>query len=144
MPAKDLFHDPLVRALIRDGRTVTDDPLTLKVGDTDFFVDVGAERFVTAEKGMERIAVEVKSFLKLSAVQDLKEAIGQFVLYEDVLSQSSVNADRILFLAIREETYTGLFSNAVGQMVLTNRRVRLIVFDPVQEVIRQWVVVLPA
>ena len=80
MPAKDIYHDVCVRALKKDGWVITHEPLTLKIGETDLFVDVGAERFMVAEKRNERIAVEIKSFVKLSSTQDLKEAIGQFVL----------------------------------------------------------------
>ncbi|MFM2431796.1 MAG: fdxN element excision controlling factor protein [Cyanobacteriota bacterium] len=43
MPAKDLFHDAVKAALVKDGWTVTHDPLTLKVGKKDLFVDLGAE-----------------------------------------------------------------------------------------------------
>lgn len=118
---------------------MTHEPLTIKVGNTDFFIDVGAERLVTAEKDGERIAVEVKSFVKLSAIQDLKEAIGQFILYEDALEQSPKNADRILFLAIRNSTFDSLFTDTVGEMVLAKKRVRLIVFDATKELITQWI-----
>src|SRR4051812_40460538 len=100
MSVKDVYHNSFVRALQKDGWTITHDPLTVKVGRTDFFIDVGAERFVTAQKENERIAVEIKSFIKISAIQDLKEAVGQFILYEDALRQSSNNSDRVLYLAI--------------------------------------------
>ena len=59
----------LREALDKDGWTITHDPLTVPVDDTNLFIDIGAERLVTAERGTERIAVEVKSFLGLSAVQ---------------------------------------------------------------------------
>jgi hypothetical protein len=139
MPAKDIHHAAFVHALESDGWTITDDPLTLKVGETDFFVDLGAERFVTAQKGNERIAVEIKSFLHPSPVQDLKEALGQFVLYEDALRQSPEQSDRTLYVAVRESTFAAVFQADAGQMVLANRRMRLIVFDASEEVILQWI-----
>ena len=139
MAAKDIFHDALVHSLQNDGWTVTHEPLSLKVGGTDLFVDVGAERFVTAIKGTERIAVEVKSFVRLSAVQDLKEAVGQFVLYEDALSVSPANSDRVLYLGVRQETFDSVFVDDIGQLILQNRRVRLVVFDPDLEVVTRWI-----
>lgn len=51
MPAKDVFHEPFVRALKKDNRTITDDPLTFRVMDTDLLIDIGAERLVGAERG---------------------------------------------------------------------------------------------
>ena len=138
MPAKDLYHEPCVRALQKDGWTITHDPLTVSVGKTDLMIDLGAERIVGAERNGERIAVEIKSFIKLSPVQDLKEAVGQFVLYEGALAESPQNIDRTLFLAIRDETYDTVFEEAIGQMLLRHSHLRLIVFDPVEEVIILW------
>ena len=79
MSAKDIFHVPFVQALTKAGWTITDDPLIIPFGKRDLLVDIGAERLVAAERNGERIAVEIKSFISRSAVQDLKEALGQFV-----------------------------------------------------------------
>ncbi len=62
MPAKDLYHGVVKTALIKDGWTITHDPYTLSAGFKDAFVDIGAERTLAAERGNERIAVEIKSF----------------------------------------------------------------------------------
>ena len=35
MPAKNVYHDAVVQALVADGWTVTDDPLRLTYGDHD-------------------------------------------------------------------------------------------------------------
>jgi hypothetical protein len=139
MSAKDIYHDACVHALQKDGWTITHDPLTISVGKTDLLIDLGAERIVGAERNGERIAVEIKSFVKLSLVQDLKEAVGQFVLYEGALAESPKNTDRTLFLAIRAETYDAVFEAAIGQMLLRHTHLRLIVFDPIAEVIIQWI-----
>lgn len=139
MSAKDIYHDSCVHALQKDGWTITHDPLTISVGKTDLLIDLGAERIVGAERNGERIAVEIKSFVRLSLIQDLKEAVGQFVLYEGALSESPKNTDRTLFLAIRDETYDAVFEEAIGQMLLRHTHLRLIVFDPIEEVIIQWI-----
>ena len=62
MPARDLYHNIVKRALIKDGWTITHDPYTLSFGQKDVFVALGAERPIAAEKGDEKIAVEVKTF----------------------------------------------------------------------------------
>lgn len=36
MPAKDLYHDTVKRALMKDGWTVTHDPYTLSFGQRNF------------------------------------------------------------------------------------------------------------
>ncbi len=81
MPAKDRYHDDAKTALVNDGWTITHDPLTLRWGRKDLFVDLGAEKLLAAEKEGRRIAVEVKSFSGHSEMNDLENALGQYVLY---------------------------------------------------------------
>ena len=139
MPARDIYHAPCVRALQKDGWNITDDPLRITIGRRDVLIDLGAERIIAAERNGERIAVEIKSFVHISEVQDLKDALGPFILYEDTLARSANQSDRVLYMAIRQSTYDGIFSEPIGQMLLENRRVRLIVFDEETEVITQWI-----
>lgn len=80
MPAKDIYHDTVKKALIKDGWVITHDPLILKWGSKDLYVDLGAEQLVAAEKEGRKIAVEVKSFVSPSEVEDLEHALGQFIL----------------------------------------------------------------
>jgi hypothetical protein len=137
MPAKDIFHDSLKRALEKDDWLITDDPLILKWGAKDLYIDIGAEKFLGAEKQGRKIAVEVKSFVGLSEVEDLKNAVGQFVLYHDVLGK--VEPMREVYLAVRDVTFADIFEEPIGKILLDNQRVRLIVFDANMEVIRQWI-----
>lgn len=139
MSAKDIFHEPFVRALQKEGWTITHDPLTIPFDGTELFVDIGAERLIGAVRDGERIAVEIKSFLKPSPVQDLKEAVGQYILYGDIMAESPDNADRTLYLAVREETYRVVFSKSQTLRLIQNRNIRLIVFDPDREVIILWI-----
>src|SRR5207247_10794285 len=98
MPAKDKYHDALRSALVKDGWTITDDPFRLVWGKRDFYVDLGAERIMAAERAGERIAVEVKSFLGASPMHDLELALGQFLLYRSILEEQE--PDRGSLLAI--------------------------------------------
>lgn len=132
-------HHTTVRALEKDGWTITHDPLTVAVERTNLLVDLGAEQVVAAEREDKRIAVEIKSFVSLSAVQDLKEAAGQFLVYDLALRQSETEADRVLYLAIRTNVYDTVFQAGVGKLLMQNKVVRLIVFDTDSEEIRQWI-----
>ena len=136
MPARDRFHEIVRTALISDGWTITQDPLVLTTGDRDLFVDLGAERLLAAERGTQKIAVEVKSFLGPSEVADLEQALGQFILYDDVLSE--VDADRVLYLAVSDTVYMDLFEEPIGQLLLRKRRLRLLVFNIASRRIQQW------
>jgi hypothetical protein len=138
MPAKDLYHDIVVEALKADGWTITDDQLYLGYGERDLWADLGAERVpVIAQKRTERIAVEIKGFLNPSPVDDLQSAIGQFIMYRDVLAETE--PDRILYLAITQRAWDSIFSEALGRLVLERQRLRLIVFDPKSERIIKWI-----
>jgi hypothetical protein len=100
-------------------------------------VDLGAEQLLAAEKDQRKIAVEVKSFLGESEMADLEQAIGQYTVYYEVLSR--VEPDRVLLLAVDQEVYNNLFEEPIGKLLIENRRIRLIIFDPHTETIRQWI-----
>jgi len=137
MPAKDIFHDCVKCSLIKDGWTVTDDPLSLKIGKKDLFIDLAAEKMLIAEKENQKIAIEIKSFVGTSEVEDLKNALGQYVLYEKIIKRQLL--ERILYLAIRETTYNNLFRQEIGQILLEEKTLKLIIFNPEKEVITQWI-----
>ena len=76
MPARDFFYDAVKNALIKDGWMITHDPLKLNFGFTTAFVDLGAEKLLAAEKGSEKIAVEIKSFAGSSELYEFHTALG--------------------------------------------------------------------
>lgn len=137
MPAKDIYHNTVRNALLKDGWNITDDPFILKWGTRDLYIDLGAEKVIAAEKGEQKIAVEIKSFIGASPVANLENALGQYILYYDILNRLEPN--RSLYLAIRQETFTDLFEEPIGKILLENQRLRLLVFDSEQEVILQWI-----
>ena len=49
------------------------------------YVDLGARQMIVAARDEQRIAVEIKSFINDSEMKDLRDAIGQFVIYRSVL-----------------------------------------------------------
>src|SRR5206468_10147810 len=98
MAAKDLYHDDVRSALIKDGWTITDDPLRLRWGKKDYYVDLGAEQIIAAELKGRRIAVEIKSFVGPSIVDDMEKALGQYLIYRSILRRRQ--SDRELYLAV--------------------------------------------
>jgi len=83
--AKDIIHEPVKNALIKDGWIITDDPLTLKYEEVRAYVDLGAERLIAAERQNEKIAIEIKSFVGRSVIHDLEVTLGQYILYLNLL-----------------------------------------------------------
>jgi len=137
VPARDHLHPTVRRALERAGWVVTDDPLVLKVGRRNMFVDLGAEQLITATRGAIRIAVEVKSFNGPSELTELESALGQFVIYEKALRRQE--SERTLWLAIPSHIWSGLFREAIGEMLLEDQSLRLLVIDAEKETIERWI-----
>jgi hypothetical protein len=137
MPVRDLLHPAARRALERDGWEITNDPLRLVVGRRSMYVDLGAEQLIAATRGTVRIAVEVKSFVGTSEIQDLETALGQFMLYERVLRQDE--PDRTLWLAVPSRVWSGLFREALGELLLADGELRILVIDEKQEMIERWI-----
>ena len=137
MPAYDRFHTAVRNALIKDGWTITDDPLTLRIGERKLFVDLGAEQMIGAEKETRKIAVEVKTFAGLSEITDLHEALGQFVLYREVLAEHQ--PERELYLAVPDAVTKGIFQEEVGALLLRRHIIRLLSFEPEREEVLQWI-----
>ena len=51
MPAKDIFHNAIRSALIKDGWQITDDPLFIKASTRiSLYINIGGERAIGAEK----------------------------------------------------------------------------------------------
>ena len=64
--------------------------------------------------------------------------MGQYILYSDIMAESPANIGRTLYLAVREETHRVVFGKEQTQRLLRNRNIRLIIFDPEEEVIIEW------
>ena len=141
MPARDIYHQQVREALTKDGWTITHDPLRLSWGRKDVYVDLGAERLLAAEKGTQRIAVEVKSFLGPSDMQDLEHALGQFVLYRTLLAQRE--PDRALYLAVPHLVVQTIFEQPLGQLLLQQGIVQVLGFDPTTAEVKQWLPIKP-
>lgn len=138
MPARNIYHDAVIRALSQDGWTVTHDPLTLSYGGKDLFVDLGAERTaLAAEREGRKIAVEVQSFLNPSTVRDLQEAVGQYDIYRAVLAE--MEPDRTLYLAVPRRVHEGLLTERFGQMIVARLQLRLLVFDDKPGRVVRWI-----
>jgi XisH protein len=136
MPAKDTYHNAVRNALVTDGWTITHDPFTISWDDRKMYADLGAEQFLAAERSNRRIAVEIKSFLGKSLLDDLEKALGQFILYRTVLEK--IERDREMLLAIPYDVAV-IFDEPLGRLLLESNLVRAFSFDPVKEVIVQWI-----
>ncbi|MEB3311518.1 MAG: element excision factor XisH family protein [Snowella sp.] len=135
--AKDLFHETVKNAPIKEAWIITDDPLRLKFGEVNFQIDLGAEKIIGAEKAGQKIAVEIKSFLNPSAITDFYVALGQFLSYRIALVK--LDPDRLLYLAVPLDTYETFFQLEFTQNALQTYQICLIVYNSLTEEISQWI-----
>ncbi len=136
MSAKDRYHEAVKSALLKEQWKITD-PLILKYEETDEVrIDLGAERLLAAERGSEKIAVEIKSFLSESALFDYHGALGQFLNYRLVLE--ALEPGRTLYLAVPLTAYEVFFQRPLAKASVKAYEVRLVVYNPIEEVIVLW------
>ncbi len=137
MSAKDIFHNAVRLALEKDQWTITNDPLYIKASPRiRMFVDLGAEKLLAAERSGQKIAVEIKSFLGLSAINEFHLALGQFLTYR--LALADLEPERVLYLAIPEDVYAEFFIDEFIQQAIQTYQLSFIVFNPVEENITLW------
>ncbi len=137
MARRDFFHDAVKRALEKDEWVITHDPLSINAGGIEVMIDLGAESLIAAERQGEKIAVEVKSFVRPSAISEFHMAVGQYVNYRQALWME--DAERLLFLAVPADSYETFFMLPFVRKSIADLQFRLIVYDPGKEVIVKWV-----
>jgi hypothetical protein len=87
--------------------------LRIDWGQEDAYIDIGAERVIAAERGVEKIAVEVKSFLEPSRIRAIEIAVGQYAFYRTLLEISE--PDRRLYLAVPHSILTFALDTAMAR-----------------------------
>ena len=137
MAAPDKFHNVVKQALIKEGWTITDDPLQLDYGGVGYLIDLAAEKLIGAEKHGERIAVEVKSFLSDSTTYEFHQVVGQFTDYRIMLSQTQ--PERLLYIAVPSDIYNSFFQMPFIQLVVSDIQMKLIVYKVQEEAIETWI-----
>ncbi len=137
MPAKDIIHDAVITALQKDGWIITDDPLILVLREENIAIDLGAEKVITAEKGNEQIAIEIKSFTRPSVLYTFHEALGQYFNYETALLELQEN--RILYLAVSKEVYQNMSGNFLIRKSIERSGMKILVVNLQQQTIVEWI-----
>lgn len=134
--AKDIFHDAVKNGLEKEDWVITDDPMRIRAGRVDMRIDLGAERLIAAEKGEEKIAVEIKSFITPSNISEFHTAVGQFLNYYVALEEQQ--PDRVLYLAVPLGTYQTFFNLPFVETIIERFQLRLLVYEPKDEVVLEW------
>jgi Holliday junction resolvase-like predicted endonuclease len=132
VPAEDNYHLAVVHALQKEGWRIVRQQVPLRIGERRLWIDIQAEK---DNSGI--ILVEVKSLEGNSVVEALRDAIGQYMLYRAALKYLHATPPRLI-LAIPEQSYNGIISEPLGNLVIQEVNVNLLVFDVDREVIVKW------
>ena len=68
-------------------------------------------------------------------VDDMEKALGQYLIYRSIMRRRQ--PDRELFLAI-PKSIAKLFDEPLGQLLLEDYNLRIVVFDPKRKEIIRW------
>lgn len=134
--ARDLIHEAVKEALIKDRWNVEDDYF-IRSGGIGFTIDLAAEKIIVAERGLERILVEVKSFGNPSLIYSFHEALGQYLDYRGALKDEGIN--RKLYLAVSESTYRQLRKKPFYQRRFKEHSIKQLIVNVENKTIVKWI-----
>lgn len=137
MPAKDLYHDAVKAALIKDGWIILADPYRIQYKDVDLYADLAAEQPIAAEREGQKIVVEIKSFVGRSPMTDFHNAVGQYAVYRSLIEATEPTYQ--LYLAIDDITYKNFFTREGIAFIVRASQIFLLVVNIDQQEIVQWI-----
>src|SRR5436309_12953857 len=123
MPAQDLYHEVVRNALRKDGWRITHTALQLKAG-RESRGELWEGQLLVAEKDERKIAVAVNSFVGRSNLADVTQTFGQLARSRPRLQ--TMAPERVLYLAVRQATYSACFAAAEGGLLLEKEHLQLI------------------
>ncbi len=137
MPKKDTFHETVKSALRKEGWKITNDPLFVPTeGGVNFFIDLGLEGIIGAEKEGQHIAIEIKSFDENTPVYSFYEILGQFLMYEMALEEQVRPWG--LYVAMSDLGFKKLDEAPIFSRAIQKFGLKFVIFDPQTETIIQW------
>ncbi|MEM9954394.1 MAG: element excision factor XisH family protein [Chloroflexota bacterium] len=133
MPAKDKYHDIVVRALEKEGWTILSEQVRLRIGERQLWIDLQIRN-----PEQQALLLEVKSYdTALSPVEFLKQALGQYLLYRAIIDE--IESDESLYLAIPTNAHEDIFLSEVGRLVVNKYAINLVIYDVLLEEIVEWI-----
>ncbi|WP_341733970.1 XisH family protein [Microcoleus sp. EPA2] len=137
MPAKDTYHNAVKNALIKDGWIITADPYFIKYEDAELYADLAAEKPIAAERQGQKIVVEIKSFIGRSLMYDFHVALGQYIVYRNLIQLTA--PEYTLYLGIDDAVYQDFFQRKSIQLIAKENRLLLMTVEMKNEEIIQWI-----
>jgi hypothetical protein len=137
MPVRDIYHNAVKSALIKDGWIITADPYRINYKEIDLYADLAAEQQMAAERQGQKIIVEIKSFVGRSLMTDFHQAVGQYMVYRMLLEKTA--PEYRLYLAIDDITHISFFKRAGMEFLVQASQIDLLVVDVDRQEIVEWI-----
>jgi hypothetical protein len=135
--AKDIYHEAVKNALIKDGWTITFDPYPIKYEEVKLLADLAGEKTISATRQGRKIVVEIKSFLSRSPMREFETALGQYLIYQTFLSLTY--PEYKVYLAISNKIYEKFFTQVAIELIIEKYQVFLLIVDINKEEIIKWI-----
>lgn len=81
--------------------------------------------------------MEVKTFAGLSFIKELEQALGQYRIYLDIISELELGYE--LYLAVSDRIYDALFEREGARMIVRRNQLRLLVVQVDEQRIVRWI-----
>lgn len=140
MPQRDLYHYIVRSALEKAGWIILNDPLRLKLDQTQVFIDLEAEKNAPSfgnGNSVATIAIEIKVLGIIGIVDQIEKALGQYILYRGLLELQRPSHQ--CYLAVPEDAYQSHMAGPDLQYVLQSNRIHILTFNPQQEEVVRWI-----
>jgi hypothetical protein len=92
---------------------------------------------LAAGKAGHKIIVEIKSFIGQSAMQDFKEALGQYQTYLPFLSE--LGLEHKLYLAVSDVVYAQFFQRPSIRLLVKWHTLPIMVVNTAEQELVEWV-----
>jgi XisH protein len=137
---KDATHEIVKLALEKEGWQITHDPFSIVLPEeqqqTVMQIDLGAEKLIAAEKGNEKIAVEIKTFMADSLISAFHTTLGQLLDYQ--IGLEFIEPERILYLAIPDFAYESFFQSIIPKTAIERYKIKLLIYNITSKEIVLW------
>lgn len=139
MPARDQFHDIVIRCLVKVGWTILREHYAVVVADNNdvirrLFIDIAAQ-----SPTAQIVLIEVKS-LESSPTRQFMTLVGQYLVHRTALD--SLGNATPLYVAISDKDYERIIWQPLAQNVIRDMLaapIPFVVFNPAEEEIVEWI-----
>ena len=133
MPATDQCEPQVINALQKEGWEVETRSYPLVAEDAIYYADLRLK----SANNQRMIVVEVKCFPdSTTLVEALYRAVGQYLLYENILARNEPGAT--IYLSIPNHVYTQIRARESLLSLIKRAKIKLIVVSIETETVEQW------